>query len=153
MKTAKIKGINKVLSNLNKEIAGIKGRTKLGLRLAALTIKGKASEYTPWDTGNLVNSSFVMVTGDDVDPGGNFSGEDSARMSKDHRSGKGRSKTRTNRGNTLKAEVGYTAYYAVFVHEIDKAYRKPGSSWQFLAKAIIEEQGKVVQIIREEAEY
>lgn len=151
-KVAKIHGIDKVLRNLNKEIDKIQGKTKLGLRLAALEIKGRAADYTPRDTGNLVNSSYVVVEGGDTDADGNFVGEDAGELKAAHQSGLGRARGRTRAGKTLRAEVGYTAYYSIFVHEIDKAYRKPGSSWKFLEKAIREKADRVLDIISKEAE-
>jgi len=44
-------------------------------------------------------------------------------------------------------EIGYTAAYAVFVHEIDKHYRRPGSSWKFLERALKENTRRILQII------
>lgn len=48
-------------------------------------------------------------------------------------------------------EIGYTAYYAPWVHEIDKNYRKTGTSWKFLEKALKRNKKKVLKIIRDEA--
>lgn len=48
-------------------------------------------------------------------------------------------------------EIGYTAYYAPYVHEIDKKYRKSGTSWKFLEKALIQNKEKIIQIIKQEA--
>lgn len=45
---------------------------------------------------------------------------------------------RNERGHRV-VEIYYSATYAVYVHEIQKNYRKPGSSWKFLERALTEE--------------
>jgi hypothetical protein len=45
------------------------------------------------------------------------------------------------------AEIGYTAAYAVYVHEIDKNYRAPGTSWKFLERALMESRKAILEII------
>lgn len=47
------------------------------------------------------------------------------------------------------AEVGFTADYAVFVHEIDKNYTVGG--WKFLERAVTENQNEILEIIRRRA--
>lgn len=63
-----ISGIGMVLANLNREIAGIKGRTRTGMHAVALTIKGTALPLTPIETGNLRGSwySDVKQQGDKI---------------------------------------------------------------------------------------
>ena len=41
-------------------------------------------------------------------------------------------------GKELVGEIGYTAYYAAYVHEIDKHYIAPGTQWKFLETAMKE---------------
>lgn len=47
------------------------------------------------------------------------------------------------------AIIGFTAAYAVYVHEIDKNYRKPGSSWKFLELALMENEQKILDLIKQ----
>lgn len=54
-----LKGLDKVMRNLNIEIEKIKGRSEQGLLAVGLFIKGEAQEITPVEKGVLVNSSFV----------------------------------------------------------------------------------------------
>lgn len=49
------------------------------------------------------------------------------------------------------AEIGYTASYAIYVHEINKHYRKPGTSWKFLQLALEENRERILRIIEAEA--
>lgn len=48
------------------------------------------------------------------------------------------------------AEIGYTANYAVFVHEIDKDYRV--GQWKFLETALKEKARDALEMIRREAQ-
>ena len=114
----RLTGTERVLANLNREILGIKGRTRAGVMKAALLVKNRSVKRTPVDTGNLRASAYVQ----------------------EWRIGKGPG-----------AEIGYTAAYAPYVHEIDKAYRKPGTSWKFLEKALRESRKEILEIIRESA--
>lgn len=51
----------------------------------------------------------------------------------------------------FKGIIGYTAYYALYVHEINKNYRKPGTSWKFLEKVLKENRKKILDILHAEA--
>lgn len=54
------------------------------------------------------------------------------------------------KGDNPIVEIGYTAFYAPFVHEINKNYRV--GNWQFLRNALAKNDGKILDIIRQEAE-
>lgn len=56
-----VKGLKKVTANLNKAIAQIENKTKLGFEKAAIYIEGEALEITPIDVGTLRNSTFTDV--------------------------------------------------------------------------------------------
>lgn len=56
----KIKGVDVVLANLNKEIAGIKTRTKAGLMAAGLMVQAEAQKRTPREYGNLAGSADTV---------------------------------------------------------------------------------------------
>jgi hypothetical protein len=47
------------------------------------------------------------------------------------------------------AEIGYTAAYAIYVHEINRNYKKPGTQWKYLETAMKEKQKEVLIIIRQ----
>lgn len=79
----KVVGYEQVLRNLNREVAGIKGRTMAGLLEAGLLIQRSAQQKVPIDTGNLRASAY----------------------------------TRRHESKSLAVVVGFTAAYAVFVHE------------------------------------
>ena len=48
-------------------------------------------------------------------------------------------------------EIGYTAYYATYVHETNKNYKAKGTSWKFLEKAVKRNRKKILKIIKNEA--
>jgi len=114
VKSNTLQGTDKVLRRLNKEIRGIRGRTKAGLMAAGLIVKRRSQIRTPVDTGNLINSAYITSTGTEIKPG---------------------------------VEIGYTAAYAPYVHEIEKNYKKPGSSWKFLEKALQESEKDILKVI------
>lgn len=58
----KVKGLDSVLKNLNKEIEGIRGNTRKGLSKAGLFIKGEAVERAPVEFGILRNSAFSQLS-------------------------------------------------------------------------------------------
>lgn len=109
-------GLKRVQANLNKEISGIKGRTKQGLWIAAENIRRDAQLLTPVATGNLKGSAYVNAYNTPRGPG---------------------------------AEIGFTASYAVFVHEV-KASHKVGQ-WKFLETAMKKLARKTLATIRRHA--
>ena len=58
-----IKGLNNVLTNLNREIKKIEGATLKGLLAAGTFIKGESQEITPVEFGVLNNSAFSKQSG------------------------------------------------------------------------------------------
>ena len=58
----KVKGLDSVLKNLNKEIESIRGNTRKGLSKAGLFIKGEAVERAPVEFGILRNSAFSQLS-------------------------------------------------------------------------------------------
>ena len=113
-------GLDEVITNLNKEIAKIKGDVGNGLYAAGLFIENKSNEVTPQRTGNLVNTSFTkrsMLMGSPV------------------------------------VNVGYTAEYAAFVHEMPTSYNyyKPNTGPKFLEKAVKNNIPRILKIVQDRA--
>lgn len=80
-----LKGLDKVLKNLNKKVSQIEGRTIGGLLAAGAIVQAESQRRVPVEYGNLRASAFT-------------------RKALDTR-------------NKKAVEVGYTAAYAMFVHE------------------------------------
>ena len=115
-----LKGMDKVLRNLNKEIKKIENRTQAGVTAAALKVKAESQKLTPVDTGNLKASAYV-----------------SSPAIK----------------NIPSAEIGYTASYAIYVHEMEysrsgKKITHPTGQWKFLETALFSNQKEILRIIK-----
>lgn len=148
----KITGLDNVLRNLNQEITKIKGRTKQGLIKASLFVKAESLRQTPIDLGNLRGSAFVDYSwGQGPPSGAKFTGPDAGKLSSSHPGIKAAAKAEAKRLGNMVAVIGYTAYYAPFVHEINKNYLAPGTNWQFLRNAIVTNDQKILSIIASEA--
>lgn len=57
---AKLKGLDKVLRNLNKQIGGLKDRSDAGLLAAGLIIQREAQKRVPIEYGNLRGSAYTQ---------------------------------------------------------------------------------------------
>lgn len=121
----KIKGMKKVLKNLNKEIVNIHGKTRQGVLAAVTFIEGESNEIVPHDKGILINSSFSGV------------------------------RKRFILFGKIIGRVGYTAKYADFVHEMPETnnFTKPGTGPNFLLKAVTENAQIILKIIRSKAKF
>jgi hypothetical protein len=53
-----MKGIDEVIKNLNKEIKGIEGRTRVGMTKVGLFVENKSMKECPVVTSNLKNSRY-----------------------------------------------------------------------------------------------
>ena len=135
------KGLDQVIANLNKKVNEIENYTTQGVVAAALLVKGEAMRKTPVDTGNLVNSAYAVWEG------GKQRGDDGGPAADGAIVGSAKSALSSAKGPT--AIIGFTAAYAVYVHEIDKNYRKPGSSWKFLELALMENEQKILDLIKQ----
>jgi hypothetical protein len=161
-----LKGMDVVMSNLNKEIELIKGGSMRGLILAAHHIRektndeGKASNLTPIDKGNL-NSSWFIVTPTSIPPvkGSKKFSSDAVgqRVRSEHmgvvEQGRGEVASMSN-ANKKFLMMGYSAFYGGFVHEfIDPNinWTRIGSNAKWLQNTIYENKDKIVQIIANES--
>lgn len=48
-------------------------------------------------------------------------------------------------------EIGYTAAYAPYVHEIDKNYLTPGTGWKFLERALQQSEQEILLTLQQSA--
>ena len=143
--------IAQVLKNLSREIAKVENRTQAGLTLAAVHVKGKAQSYTPLEFGNFRTSAYVLGPDGNDNIETNFEttkSKSGPRVAAEHNEEISLSKALVN---NMTAVIGYTAYYAVYVHEIDKMYKAPETHWKYLARALYEEQGMILKIIAKKA--
>lgn len=165
MAVVELKGLDKVLKNLNKEVRKIKGRTLAGTVDAALHVRIEAMIQAPVITGNLMNSAFVTFPGGRGVTYAHFRGKNAMAMKANHDSTLSASVGRcTTHG--AKVEVGFSANYAAKVHENPRAgaagYRpehsqkkgplkhSQGGKWKFLEDPL-KDIGTILEIIRRRA--
>lgn len=163
MAKTKFIGLDKVQKNLTREIKKIEGRTVRGLFEAALFVKAEALRQIPVDTGNLANSGYVIAGGANhplqkqgASPSfssqsreGEVSSEDLSRLSSEHASSVSDMESRVGRSLMPFAAIGFTAFYAVFVHEIQKDYVT--GSWKFLETPLTANEKTILRIIQKRA--
>jgi len=158
-----IKGMDVVMSNLNKEIVKIKAGSGAGLIEAAILIR-RDMEFTspkiPIDYGNL-RASWFTVTGFGLGAGsrggtgapfkGPKAGELAADRAKAVSEGQGIAQSYSNKG--LMLMMGFSANYAMFVHEnVGANFKRPGSGAKFFEAALKRNKGKILEIIRSNAQ-
>lgn len=165
-----VKGLDKVLKNLNREIKKIKKNSVKGLLAAGLFIKGESQKQTPVVTSNLRNSAFVTVTGGTLISNPSFSGKDSGKIMARHSLVSAQQKILSDSARAPQARIGYSAFYAPYVHENPRAGKtggvsprgtvyKPGKgstrqmystvgNWKFLEKPLMENKKRILEIIR-----
>ena len=152
----RLEGLNTVLSNLNKEIKKIKGRSLKGLIRAQIIVRRDmefVSPMIPWDTGNLTHSYFTITSKGDIEEGKSptFKGERAAQMASDH------SAALTKLMAVIAVPepaliMGFSAYYATFVHENYGAhFQKEGAGAGFLKAALNNNKHKMLAVIAKEA--
>ena len=64
-----MKGIDEVLKNLNKEIKGIEGRTRAGMKKAGMLVERESMKECPVVTSNLKNSHYSEAFNTPKGPG------------------------------------------------------------------------------------
>lgn len=158
--TFKLKGVDKFMRNLNREIRGLRLRTLDGLIAAVIELQREAEPGTPVDTGNLRASWFtVSVQGEEETQIAlaEFKGSDAGSMRDNHSKVKSRALSAVKSlSNPFRPVVlfGYTANYAVFVHEnIDAKFKRPGARARWLYIALQNSREKMLAKIAEHARF
>ena len=117
-----LRGLDKVLGNLNQKIKEAENRTYTGLFNAASVIRKSMDQNEPMipvDTGNL-RASWTM-----------------SKLPEDFNQGPG-------------LRIGFTASYAFWVHEaVGHNFQRPGAGAKFFAAALEREREAVLKEIRE----
>ena len=154
--SVRVKGLENIMSNLNKEIQKIEGRTLGGLIQGAIIIR-RDMEFTPplipIDLGNLRASFFIVTSNGGVIQGGgpSFTGEDADRIKRGH----AETVQEAKKGSFVKGPyvvLGFGAYYAAYVHEMVGAnFQRHGAGALFLSNAIARNSKRVLKKIAEKA--
>jgi len=153
-------GLDAVIKNLNLGIAQIKGGTTKGLILSLALIRNDTettSPLTPVDLGNLRASWFVVTTkGISVGRGEKqFKGPKAGEMLSEHQSTvmECQAITKEKALTRIMAIGGYSANYAVYVHENIGAvnWKRAGSGPKWLEWAFKRNTDKILLIIADNA--
>jgi len=166
-----LKGLDKVMQNLNKEIKKIANQTPAGLITASIIIQRsmeKESPKTPVDTSNLRSSFFRVVTGFPTDNKSRFKGKDAGVLSADHQAAISELKADVDANRYPMLIMGFSANYAVWVHENMEAdftsarmvydrkthedtikERRSGAGPKFLEEAVNKNKPSILQAIRD----
>ena len=156
-------GLSNIIANLDKALKEIEGKTMKGLIRASIVIRrdmDNSSPSIPVDLGNL-RASYFTVTSTGRNPAGkspNFRGSDSGELTGDHSSVVANAKAELAPFD-VSLMMGFSAFYAVFVHEnVGATFRQPkegvmkaATGAKFLQAAVAKNQSKIIRIIQKEA--
>lgn len=158
MAKVKLKGMEKVMRNLQKEIKQIEGFTMKGLIRSVIIIRrdmDKTSPLIPVDTGNL-RASFFSVAGRTFyqeplpETTKKFKGEDAEQLSFDHSAAIQAAKAEV--GSKLMVMFGFSANYATWAHEaVDYKFARPGSGAKFMESSIIRNKDRILLELKKSA--
>jgi len=126
MAQTRVIGMNVVQANLNKQIKKIVNYSEAGLLLAAMHLRRESVKEAPIMTGNLRRSVFVVSSTGAVRSNPKF--KDAPKMMSNHRRVVGRAKGEVKRAREPQAQIGYSAVYALTVHENPRAGKTGGVS-------------------------
>ena len=161
-------GLEECTINLNKQIAKIRNGSERGLVMASGYIRNDTEKnpyITPLDYGNLRSSWFTAThlgarpadgwNKSFVDAANSVKKVKAARMSADHAAGKAEKvsevKALTKR-NFKVIIIGYTAFYAVYVHEnYGAVFKRPDSGPGWFGDSLKRSTGAIVTIIATQA--
>ena len=152
----KLRGMKKFMRNFNDEVRKIRGRTHRGLIEAAIVLQRAAEPGTPIDTGNLRASWFIVSykSGPEVSVP-KFTGEDAGKLANNHtRVLSAAFSLAQGMGSFANPVVvfGYSANYAVFVHEaVDATFQRPTAHARWLYAAMQVSQDKMLDKIHQHA--
>jgi len=176
--TTHLKGIQEVMSNLNKEIAKIENGAMSGLIRAAVIVRrdmDSTPPVIPVETGNLRSSFFIITNRGSTKMGDNVtfraksvttgnmvrSMAELAEITSYHSSVLGKSSAyiqgfrMAKRRKGVAIIFGFGAYYATFVHEMIGAINwnrtKPQSGAKFFQAALRKNEKAMLDVIAKEA--
>lgn len=143
--------VDQAVKSLQADIVKIPFKTLSGMIKGGLIIQGAAQKLVPVDLANLKASAFTVWGKKTTATSGKFSGEDGAKMETNHKSVVSQEKAGLSKNLfTPEVEVGFSAYYAIFVHEDLDAKHKVGQA-KYLDSAIASSVGEVIAAVKMEA--
>ena len=164
--TVHIRGMKDVMQNLDKVLKQTNDNClKALIRCSMLVRQGteKESPKTPVDFGNLRASWFAVTAKDTVGKQASFKGEGSGSMQTEHQSTVSSAQQVLRMGKKPSLIMGYTANYALYVHEMINAdfttprkrggkliARRKGAGAKWFEASILRNEKQMVKIIQDE---
>lgn len=156
-------GLSNVIKNLNRELKKIKTGSLKGLVRASIFIRREMDDSAPSipiDLGNLRASYYTVTSKGDIQAGAapKFKGDEAAGMSGNHASTIAESKGKVALLDPALI-MGFSAFYAVFVHEnVDATFRQPKigatkapTGAKFFEAHLKQSRDKILAIVAQEA--
>lgn len=148
-----LKGLDKVLKNLNKAIEKQQKQTKAGVFEACLIVKADAVKLASIQLGNLRSSAFVKVTDLPADTqSASFSGDDKGKLTQVYSAAQSIANgiVNQNKWSTV-GVVAFGAYYSLYVHEMPSSYNFNQGENKFLEKSVNKNKKRVLNAIAKHA--
>lgn len=145
---------------LNREVRKIEDRTVEGMKEGAKIVMESTEEtppLNPVDTGNLRRSRFIVSSDGKIVMGKsptfvNASGRDAQYMTSHHNRALMKYRMAAESRNQHTVIMGYTAHYAVVVHEdFDLDFKRPGAGNKFLSASLKRNRQEVIDAIKRHA--
>jgi len=153
-KGIRVEGLEEVLGTLKNQVRLIPFRTLTGMIAGGLTIQRRAQNLVPRDLGNLRASAFTTWSKGAKNTAPSFSNDhgDASKLNKEHTQAVAESKASLSTNEILhpEVEVGFSAFYALFVHEDMEAKHLNGKQAKFLQQAVSQGMPDVIKAIETE---
>ena len=155
----RVRGIARTVRSVQKELNKIKNKSLDGLYEAALLVLRDSDLMTPIDLGNLRASGYVLQRGGKVsntspsfvaEKKGSTSKANPTQMASDHQGTISKNKKLVDGPKRFGVIVGYTAFYAIYVHENLAASHDTGQA-KFLEESISKNRKEIIRIVKKRA--
>lgn len=143
--------MDSVLRELNKQASKIQRGSLDGLVEAGLFVKNRALPQTPIDLGNLRSSGYVVWSKGEKGSSGDFNGDPKlvSKLARNHATSKIQNQAAVTGNSKPSVRIGFSAFYAGFVHEINKNYNV--GNWKYLQNVLEQDGKKILAIIQKRA--
>ncbi len=152
-------GIDKVMTNINRQVARMKRGSMAGLIEAAIVIRrdmDKTPPLIPVDVGNLRASWFITTARGPSEVGGGWKSTDKkggkvdvSELAADHRGIVSAATSKARKAMHPIVIMGFSANYSVFVHEMKEGavWNRTSSGPKFFESSLNSNQALVLAII------
>ena len=153
----KIKGIKEIEKSIKAQVKKINNMSMKGLIDMAIVVRRSTeteSPITPLDTGNLraswfITTAFIKPPNDSLS--GKFKGSKAAKMKSTHSSTISEMSAKAKASRVPFLIMGYSANYAVYVHEkMNAKFKRPNAGAKWLQTSLEANANKMIKIVAKE---